>query len=436
LNAGADARCTAKLKRQVRKRFPCGIWRMNTVEWSGVNKEVPSRDFTMQEIELHSSHENWYLSTRPFSENKAKRPPGRSRRTQSQGDIGGIQVLPQEILIQIIRNLVPTGGIFHCAFTTEQTWQVSEGKLYELNRSKQTTNSGSYVKQRFHIIRHITTYKPTQHRFFPDTNAREYKHVTALSSACSRLNEAWNFVLYGENLWLLDLNTRSREHAKILIDQSFMRDAERDQAWPKGMFSFPYAPKCYTAVRPSVQTDSTTTPSATAWPLSQRTAPYVRDLAISGTTGAHLNIYGHLHPDYSEDEHTIALAARLEAIVNTFLGDPDGENSQGNHQHSLRRLVVQLADEQNGANWKLEEGIEQSSPIHDDLEEKCRRLSLRPDMPADARSHLYPAAKTLWTPFRRFKGVREVELAGLLTSTAAKALSSSMTSASGFDSHR
>jgi hypothetical protein len=115
LNAGADARCTAKLKRQVRKRFPCGIWRMNTVEWSGVNKEVPSRDFTMQEIELHSSHENWYLSTRPFSENKAKRPPGRSRRTQSQGDIGGIQVLPQEILIQIIRNLVPTGGIFHCA---------------------------------------------------------------------------------------------------------------------------------------------------------------------------------------------------------------------------------------------------------------------------------------------------------------------------------
>jgi hypothetical protein len=357
-----------------------------------------------------------------------KKLRGRPTKAQSHNQLGGIQLLPLEVILRILRHLVPTGGIFQCASTVKQVWQASEGDRRELDSSVKTDDSGSYVKQTWHVIRHITTHKPTQHRFFPISSAQEYRHVTAVSRTCRRLNQAWNMLLYGENSWLLEMSGLGYCSSQVLVNRSLMRDAEIISPWPEGEFSFPYLPTCHTVIRPTLYDAANT--SAAAWPLSTRAAQHVRDLLISGRTSTDFNPRDGVRQRYGGEE-TTALATQVEAVVNTFLGAPGERHRQEDLQHSLQRLAVQIVSWNSGSRWKLEEAINRrSNPDYGDSKGQCLRLSMCRDMPVDGKSRPHPLPKAVWAPLGRFKGVREVELAGRLTSATAKALTSSMTSTS------
>lgn len=74
--------------------------------------------------------------------------------------------------------------------------------------------------------------------------------------------------------------------------------------------------------------------------------------------------------------------------------------------------------------------------LHDESSGRCLRLALDPErsihgeLPRYGDLRVSSAIERLWEPLRRLKNVREIELAGLLTSEAAEALSLSMTSPS------
>jgi hypothetical protein len=214
--------------------------------------------------------------------------------------------------------------------------------------------------------------------------------VAAIARTCRRLNEAWNAVLYGENVWLLNLSTCSWESAKIHIDRSLTWDAERDSTVSEEKSSLPQAIACHTAIRRSARTPADT--AAAAWPLSRRTAQYVRELVISGTTSTQVGVCDRAQYRY-DNEWT--LAARVKAVVNTFLGDlGDGDGQQAS-RHSLRRSAVQITSRESGSHWKLEQVFRKSIFNHDDSKGQSLRLSMRRDMPVNVRARTYPLPKAL-----------------------------------------
>jgi hypothetical protein len=241
-----------------------------------------------------------------------------------------------------------------------------------------------------------------------------YKNVSAIARVSKRLNAAYNTALYGGNIWFLDISSPLHRYPKIELDQSSFRSAGIDEGCAT---HHPNAPVGYTTAWLSKHP---TTPSAAAWPLSHRTAKYVRDLVISGAADHAVTA----HDPFAqrvEREQKAALAAAVNVIVDTIVGTEDGEGDEDDSSHSLRRLVVQIGRE--APSWVLTRTPQEVATNESEWRGPC--LVLNSNSHSTGKSP-YPLGKTVWEPFRRLKNVWKVELAGAISPRTAEKLVESM----------
>jgi hypothetical protein len=199
----------------------------------------------------------------------------------------------------------------------------------------------------------------------------EYKNVTAITRVSTGLNQAWNTMLYGENTWLLDLSTPVHRCPEIEIDEAWNKTHHIYDPGADNTPQNPDAPTGFTAAWPSVEYSNSL--DAAAWPLTHRTARFVRDLVISEAIDGRIDSCGLPLPDY-ESEHALALDTRVYIVMDAFIGAQDSSDGQGLAPHSLRRLLVQIADGSQGPQWLL--GHQPNEVIWNHAQSTDQRLRL------------------------------------------------------------
>jgi hypothetical protein len=176
--------------------------------------------------------------------------------------------------------------------------------------------------------------------------------------------------------------------------------------------------------------------SLATWPLTHRTAPYVRDLAITAQLGRDWHDRPFNDP-WAESFCSFAAAEQLEEIVALFADKKTSESdNEARTQHSLRHLAVQLYS-YDRAGWRIvkrepsaaggDEFVRRNwSPDSLHLRQYARpprTYGRRQMAPVEPRG-----AEKLWEPLRRLRGIRKVELDGILPAALAFELKTSMMS--------
>jgi hypothetical protein len=323
--------------------------------------------------------------------------------------------LPWEVLEQIMRHLIPTGGILHASSTKN-----IHAELHDHIRPDQF----------WHVMQHITPHDRSQHRFLPGASMSCRRNLTAIASVNSRLNDVFNSVLYGGNTWLLDLTAQTGPTSLPIIDKTCWRAGYPEHLkFETCALEIDGLPLLgFIAVWPS----QLPMRSLATWPLTRRTAPYVRDLAITAQLGREWHNRPFNEP-YAETFCSFAAVEQLEEIVALFTGTaPYDVNKR--KRRALRHLAVELGS-YDRADWQII--AHQPSAAADDAfvprNWSPGSLHLRPCVreprfttsmePVEPRG-----VGRLWEPLRHIHGVRRVELAGALPADLASELKTSIMS--------
>jgi hypothetical protein len=125
-------------------------------------------------------------------------------------------------------------------------------------------------------------------------------------------------------------------------------------------------------------------------------------------------------------EDITALAEQVNVVMNTLLGPEDEANDRQIPSHSLRRLIVLLAD--GGADWILTEKCPEAMTNEGKWRRRCLQLAVNSGRPCYDRPKPPLLADAIWAPLRRLNNVSEVQLLGLIGPGMAEELSKSMSS--------
>lgn len=311
-----------------------------------------------------------------------------------------IETLPIEILQQIMRYLLPTGGIFHTFAAEEVTYTDCT------HCSNGTVPRYDYP---WRVLHHMTPQSAFAHRFMPESPVVERKHLCALSSVSRRLNAVFSSVLYGENQWVVDLATANGETANIGAPPPLAAKFCSDERMTASLS--PMMPTGYSIAIPIEDVPDARAPG---WPLQPRTAAYVRDLIIAG------RLYTPMPPTFATTaERNDALRARLTAVVDLF-APPAASESSPAQKHTLQNVLVYQSEAQHTQCYYID-GIE-------DTAESARRIRVVPhDQYANDRRGIFPGSESCWEPLRQLCGVTgQVVLKGALTDEDAQTMQDMM----------
>ncbi|KAK4898126.1 hypothetical protein LTR27_004132 [Elasticomyces elasticus] len=170
--------------------------------------------------------------------------------------------LPDELLLRVLRHLVPSGGVMHVVRQYKRNASDPTGWVAAWHEGEEGDSP---------IVNHLAdrvmypAYTPS-----PDSDdntlpvSNEY---LALARTCRRMNDVFCSLFYGENQWVFEFSEGGR--------------------WP-GIIALPPRTESMELDCWSRKYDSSFARSA-AWPLSKHTASYVRELSalfpMSGVAG-------------------------------------------------------------------------------------------------------------------------------------------------------
>ncbi|KAF2482100.1 hypothetical protein BDY17DRAFT_300292 [Neohortaea acidophila] len=223
-----------------------------------------------------------------------------------------LPLLPNEVLIQIMRYLLPL----------EQSFHVFN---YESDQGKRTTM----------IHRLCTPYNIDQNPLDP-VAGNTSPNITALASVCHALSDVYHAVMYGENRFIFELGTSAMWPRPIAKSQSGLHNVE---SWARA-YEASYG---------------------TLWPLTQRTSAYVKNVTLLVTKS---------YQEANKYER-ILLTAQLNAVQGLLSAAPnlnyltiDMSTTNGPHEAVSQRLGWKLSGEDEHV-LKLREVVNCASSCED-----------------------------------------------------------------------